>query len=80
MSRKLTNEDIAMMPNEELEGRHQSLVSYIERERRKGKNHLDLETEACYFAREIEHRTIVRENHRIYLQKMKEKGVLVDPD
>ena len=80
MSRKLTNEDIAMMPNEELEGRHQSLVSYIERERRKGKNHSDLEVEACYFGRELEHRAIVRENHRNYLQKMKEKGVLIDPD
>ena len=80
MSRKLTNDDISMMPNEELEGRHQSLVSYIERERRKGKNHVDLEVEACYFGRELEHRTIVRNNHRIYLQKLKEKGVLVDHD
>lgn len=80
MSRKLTNEDIAMMPNEELEGRHQSLVSYIERERRKGKNHQDLEVEACYFGRELEHRLIVRENHRNYLQKMKEKGVQIDLD
>lgn len=72
MSRKLTNDDIALMPNEELEGRHQSLVSYIERERRKGKNHPDLEVEACYFGREVEHRKVVRANHLAWIAK---KGV-----
>jgi hypothetical protein len=69
MSRKLTNDDIGMMPNEELENRHQSLVSYIERERRKNKPHPELEIEACYFAREIEHRAIVRKNHLAWLEK-----------
>jgi len=69
MSRKLTNDDIGMMPNEELENRHQSLVSYIERERRKGKNHPELEVEACYFAREIEWRAVVRKNHLAWLEK-----------
>ena len=69
MSRKLTNDDIAVMPNEELDSRHQSLVSYIERERRKSKYHPDLEVEACYFAREIEHRAIVRKNHLAWIEK-----------
>jgi hypothetical protein len=68
-NRKLTADDIGTMSNDELESRFQSLVSYIERERRKGKNHLELEIEACYFRREMQNRAVVRENHQIWLQK-----------
>jgi hypothetical protein len=74
MSRKMTQEDIAAMPTDELESRHRSLVSYIERERRRGNSHSELETDACYFARELEWRALVKKNHEIYLQKMVSTG------
>lgn len=68
MNHKLNNEDIAIMPLEELESRYQSLVSYIERERRRKNLHTDLEVEACYLFREIEYRQVVKKNHVEYLK------------
>lgn len=68
MGNKLTQEDIAVMNSEELDGRYRSLISYVERERRRGKNHVELETEACYFYRELEWRQAVQKNHLAYLQ------------
>jgi len=72
--RKMTHEDIAEMPTDELENRHRSLVSYIERERRRGTSHAELETDACYFARELEWRYNVKKNHEDYLRRMVSTG------
>lgn len=69
MSRKITQEDISAMQTDELDSRFRSLVSYIERERRRGNSHVELETEACYFARELEWRTLVKKNHEVYLRR-----------
>ena len=68
MGNKVSQENIATMSSEELDGRLCSLVSYIERENKRGKKHLELETEACYFYRELEWRKTVRANHVTYLQ------------
>ena len=72
MTKLLNQDEIGKLSQEELEGRFQNLVSYIERERRKGRDHLDLEIDACYLYRELDHRRVVAENHQKYLQN---KGV-----
>lgn len=78
MSRKITQDDISAMSNEELDARRRSLTSYIERERRRGNSHVELETEACYFAREIEWRLQVKKNHENYLRRMVSTGPQMD--
>jgi hypothetical protein len=70
MKKVLNTDDIAMLQDEELLQRHHSLVSYIERDRRRGNHHPDLEVDACYFARELEVREARRRNHAIYLEKI----------
>jgi hypothetical protein len=72
MSKAMNQDEVGRLPQEELENRYQGLISYIERERRKGRNHADLEIDACYLYRELDHRCVVSENHRKYLQN---KGV-----
>lgn len=66
--RKLTQDEIGKLPQQELEQRYRGLVSFIERERRKGRNHPELEVDACFFYRELEHRTILQQNHELFLQ------------
>jgi hypothetical protein len=68
MNKVLTQDDIAYLSQGELENKYQGLVSYIERERRKGRNHADLEVDACYLYRELDHRAKVSKNHQKYLQ------------
>ena len=68
-SKVLSIDDIAIIPDEELLQKHNSLVSYIERDRRRGGSHPDLEVDACYFARELEIREARRRAHALYLEK-----------
>ena len=70
MSRKLNHDEVAVMPMEELDNRYRSLVSYIERERRRGNSHMELEIDACYLYRELDHRHTVQRNHVQYLKKV----------
>lgn len=72
MNKAMSQDEIGRLPQEELENRYQGIVSYIERERRKGRNHVDLEVDACYLYRELDHRKVVSENHLKYLSN---KGV-----
>lgn len=72
MNKVMNQDEVGRLPQEELENRYQGLVSYIERERRKGRNHTDLEVDACYLYRELDYRRVVSENHQKYLQN---KGV-----
>ena len=67
---KIKLDDLLVMSQEELEQRYNTLDGYLKREWRRGRRHDDLEIEACYFSREIEWRTQVRQNHEKYLQKM----------
>ena len=70
MKKVLSIDDIALLPDDDLLQKHNSLVSYIERDRRRGNSHPDLEVDACYFARELEVREARRRNHAIYLEKI----------
>ena len=67
MSKKFHPSDLALAPLHELTAQQDSLTSYIERERRKGRDHLDLEVEACYLYREIDYRHQVSRAHESWL-------------
>lgn len=70
LSNNRINLDILLtMPQDELEGRYNTIDSYLKREARRGRRHEDIEIEACYFSRELEWRKQVRENHEKYLKK-----------
>lgn len=69
LSNKICLDELLKMPQDELEHRYGVLDGYLRREQRRGRNHQDLEVEACYFARELEWRRQVQKNHEIYLQK-----------
>jgi hypothetical protein len=68
-NKKIGLDDLLTMPEEELVQRHNTLDGYLKREMRRGRRHEDLEIEACYFSRELEWRSLVRQNHEKYLQK-----------
>lgn len=67
---KIKLDDLLIMSQEELEQRYNTLDGYLKREHRRGRRHDDLEVEACYFSREIEWRSQVRQNHEKYLQNL----------
>jgi hypothetical protein len=67
MSKKFNPQELALAPLQELAAQHESLTSYIERERRKGRDHHELEIEACYLYREIEYRHQVTRAHEAWL-------------
>jgi len=67
MTKKFNPQDLAIAPLYELTAQHESITSYIERERRKGRDHVDLEIEACYLYREIDYRHQVTQAHEKWL-------------
>lgn len=72
MSTKIGLDQLLTMPQEELENRFNTIDGYIKREWRKGRRHVDLEIEACYFSRELKWRDQVRANHEKYLQNLQQ--------
>jgi len=67
-SRTLSTDDIAVMPDDELNRRISSLNGFIERERRRGTRHTELEVEHSYLAREAEVRELRKINHEKWLR------------
>jgi len=67
-SRVMNTDDIAVMPDDELNRRISSLTGFIERERRRGTRHVDLEVEHSYLAREAEIRMKRKENHERWVR------------
>jgi len=62
-----TSDEIAVMNDDELNRRFASLNGYIERERRRGNEHVDLETDYCFLFREVEIRNARREAHNAWV-------------
>lgn len=67
-SRIISTDDIAIMPDDELSRRLSSLTGYIERERRRGARHAELEIEHSYLAREAEIRVKRKEAHERWIK------------
>lgn len=68
-SRVLSIDDIAVMPDDELNRRISSLSGFIERERRRGTRQVDLEVEHSYLAREAEIRELRRAAHEKWMRE-----------
>jgi post-segregation antitoxin (ccd killing protein) len=62
-------DEIAMMPDDELNRRISSLSGYIERERRRGNRQADLEVEHSYLAREAEIRVLRKAAHEKWMRE-----------
>ncbi len=74
-TKKINLDELLNMPQEELEQRYNTLEGYLKREGRRGRSHEDLEVEACYFKRELQWRSQVRENHKKYLEKIAQESL-----
>lgn len=68
-SRVLSIDDIAVMPDDELNRRISSLSGFIERERRRGVRQSELEIEHSYFAREAEIREVRKISHEKWMRE-----------
>ena len=61
-------DEISLMVDEELSRRISSLNGYIEREKRRGNQHNELEVEHSYFAREVQIRINRKAAHEEWLK------------
>lgn len=64
-----TSDELAIMTDDEINRRYASLNGYVDRERRRGNEHIELEKDICFLFREIEIRNQRAEAHNTWISE-----------